>query len=528
MDIIYRGGFSDISIPTGQKIGINCQFGTAVVYYRTQNNSPKLFYEQTRVVKDVLYLGPFSDDRVVRVEALDADTIFDVAINPYVVTISNLNWKQSARAATVSAGTLSSSFSAGQTVDGVVLVADDRIVIKDQADSTENGIYTVNSSGAPTRAEDANTGDELVAATISVREGTVNADVDLICTNNSITIGSTNITFVNKSTTTNHNLLAGLQGGTSSQYYHLTSAEYTDFQAMNAAGLEDLTASEVTQIGNIGATSISSTQWGYLGALDQGLTSSSNVDFATVDTTGSVGVGTTSPNISSSNIAATVQTNLTNGQTAAVEMYSAGVQASEDVVGRLVYANSNATGFADRIVGKIEVKGDSNGGAGNDAHQMSFFIGNTGGTLSEVLTIDRIGTIYTIGGIVVDAGTTGVVINNAGSIEIISTIPFIDFKTGEGEDFDCRIIQVSNGLDFYTGGDGSATIAFNIDANENVVCGNAAIATTATDGFLYIPSCAGPPTGTPTTKTGRVPIVFDTTNNDLYIYDGGWVSVALT
>jgi len=57
------------------------------------------------------------------------------------------------------------------------------------------------------------------------------------------------------------------------------------------------------------------------------------------------------------------------------------------------------------------------------------------------------------------------------------------------------------------------------------VLGAAAVATTATDGFLYIPGCAGTPTGTPTAKTGRVPLVVDTTNNKLYFYSGGaWVA----
>lgn len=60
-----------------------------------------------------------------------------------------------------------------------------------------------------------------------------------------------------------------------------------------------------------------------------------------------------------------------------------------------------------------------------------------------------------------------------------------------------------------------------VDANGNVVINTAAIATTATNGFLYVPSCAGTPTGTPTTFTGRVPIVVDTTNNKLYFYSGG-------
>jgi len=69
--------------------------------------------------------------------------------------------------------------------------------------------------------------------------------------------------------------------------------------------------------------------------------------------------------------------------------------------------------------------------------------------------------------------------------------------------------------------------ALSIDSLENVAIGNAALGTTATDGFLYVPTCAGVPTGTPTTKTGRVALIFDTTNNDLYVYDGSWISVAL-
>ncbi len=49
----------------------------------------------------------------------------------------------------------------------------------------------------------------------------------------------------------------------------------------------------------------------------------------------------------------------------------------------------------------------------------------------------------------------------------------------------------------------------------------AALTTTATDGFLYVPTCAGTPTGTPTAITGMAPIVVDTTNNKLYFYSTG-------
>lgn len=60
-----------------------------------------------------------------------------------------------------------------------------------------------------------------------------------------------------------------------------------------------------------------------------------------------------------------------------------------------------------------------------------------------------------------------------------------------------------------------------LKTNGTVVVGNAAIATNATDGFLYIPTCAGTPTGTPTGFTGRGPLVIDSTNHKLYFYSGG-------
>jgi hypothetical protein len=69
--------------------------------------------------------------------------------------VQGLSVKDSVRAATAVAGTLASDFEAGDTVGGVTLVAGDRILIKNQSTATENGIYVVNASGAPTRAADA-------------------------------------------------------------------------------------------------------------------------------------------------------------------------------------------------------------------------------------------------------------------------------------------------------------------------------------------------------------------------------------
>ncbi len=113
----------------------------------------------------------------------------DAANKNYVDTaISSLNSlfdsKGSVRVATTAAGTLATSFENGDSVDGIVLATGDRILIKDQSSQAENGIYTVNASGAPTRSTDMNVWAEVPGAFVAVEEGTSNADTVWLCTSN--------------------------------------------------------------------------------------------------------------------------------------------------------------------------------------------------------------------------------------------------------------------------------------------------------------------------------------------------------
>ena len=88
--------------------------------------------------------------------------------------VQGLNVKDSVRAATAVAGTLATDFDNGSTVGGVTIATNDRILIKNQATASENGIYVVNASGAPTRASDGDpVADELnKGAYVLVTEGT--------------------------------------------------------------------------------------------------------------------------------------------------------------------------------------------------------------------------------------------------------------------------------------------------------------------------------------------------------------------
>lgn len=137
-----------------------------------------------------------SSQRVVNVASPSAAT--DATNKSYVDGLVNgLDWKASVRAATTAAGTLASSFENGDVIDGVTLATGDRILIKNQASGSENGIYTVNATGAPTRATDADASAEVTAnMSVFVEEGTVNADTAWTLTNNgAITLGTTALTF---------------------------------------------------------------------------------------------------------------------------------------------------------------------------------------------------------------------------------------------------------------------------------------------------------------------------------------------
>jgi len=120
----------------------------------------------------------------------------DAATKGFVeATSQGLDVKDSCVAATTGNITISTALNNGDTLDGVTLSTNDRVLVKDQSTASQNGIYVVGSS--PARADDLAAGSDAAGMFTFIEQGTVNADNGFVCTSNkgSAVTGTNNLTF---------------------------------------------------------------------------------------------------------------------------------------------------------------------------------------------------------------------------------------------------------------------------------------------------------------------------------------------
>ena len=118
------------------------------------------------------------------------------ATKGYVDSVSEgLDVKDSCVAATTANITIATALNNGDTLDGVTLSTNDRVLVKDQSTATQNGIYIVGSS--PARADDLATGADASGMFTFVEQGSVNADIGFVCTSNkgSAVVGTNNLSY---------------------------------------------------------------------------------------------------------------------------------------------------------------------------------------------------------------------------------------------------------------------------------------------------------------------------------------------
>ena len=105
---------------------------------------------------------------------------------------SGLDVKESCKVATTANITLSGT----QTIDGVAVSADERVLVKNQSTASQNGIYDCK-AGAWSRSSDFDSDTEVTSGAFTfVEQGTTNADAGFVLTTDgSITVGSTALSF---------------------------------------------------------------------------------------------------------------------------------------------------------------------------------------------------------------------------------------------------------------------------------------------------------------------------------------------
>jgi len=121
----------------------------------------------------------------------------DAATKSYVdQAVAGLRTRTIAECATTSNVNLSNGLEAGDSIDGVTLVAGDRVLVKDQSTASENGLYLAVSSGASSRDPEHDSIAELSGGMVVVNQGSTNDNKIFLCTtDNTGSVGSTSITY---------------------------------------------------------------------------------------------------------------------------------------------------------------------------------------------------------------------------------------------------------------------------------------------------------------------------------------------
>lgn len=151
---------------------------------------------------------------------LKIDPAIVLATRDYVDTqiveaMAKMDFKHSVLVAT----TANIALSGVQTIDGVLLPADARVLVKNQAAAKENGLYVVSSTGVWKRTQDADSSIEVTPGLfVSVETGTVNGDsVWQLVTDAPIVLGTTALAF---------EMAVGRTGVSAGSYANVTVDKY--------------------------------------------------------------------------------------------------------------------------------------------------------------------------------------------------------------------------------------------------------------------------------------------------------------
>ena len=127
----------------------------------------------------------------------DPSASSDAATKNYVDNlVTGLRTRVIARVASTANVIIASGLENGDVIDGVTLVTGNRVLLKNQTTTSQNGLYTVVASGTASRDTEFDIISEIAGQLILVSEGTTNADLMFLCTTDtSATLGSSAISY---------------------------------------------------------------------------------------------------------------------------------------------------------------------------------------------------------------------------------------------------------------------------------------------------------------------------------------------
>jgi len=154
-----------------------------------------------------------------------------VVAGSYLLALKNappnlLNWVINVAVAT----TANISLTGEQTIDGLTTAAS-RVLVKDQTDAKENGLY-VSAAGAWVRAADADTSEKIRGIAVGVTGGAAGTGTNRHFNSSTATLGTDNITF----TSITHGLVASFMGGTDVATFSVSRGEVMIARASGSEG----------------------------------------------------------------------------------------------------------------------------------------------------------------------------------------------------------------------------------------------------------------------------------------------------
>ena len=189
----------------------------------------------------------------------DPSASSDAATKNYVDNlVTGLRTRVIARVASTANVVLASGLENGDTLDGVTLATGNRVLLKNQTTTSQNGLYTVVASGTASRDTEFDTISELAGQLILVSEGTTNADTMYLCTTDtSATLGSSAITYTQVFPSAGGTVTSVAVADSGSSEFTVTGSPITSSGTISLA-VNSIAATK------IGTGTVDNTEFGYL------------------------------------------------------------------------------------------------------------------------------------------------------------------------------------------------------------------------------------------------------------------------